>query len=335
MSSQKYYPKRLICAYDYAREPVIRRMPDGSLVCVALSGGTHDTQTSNITLISRSYDDGESWSKPETLFSHSERGCWSTEIFTGGDVPMIIVQTYVGVETYREIQTFRSYTFDSGKSWTSPVSLPSGVDNVSVRQGIVLSNGDWLFPLYWQETINDGFDWNRADHSKGPTSTFRSGVAISCDRGESYSRYGCFYSDDVRCWEPNAVELEPGHIFCLMRHGTEPLYTESFDYGRSWSPVKRYTAIENADAKFSLLRVRNHIVLLNNFTTVSRSCLQLWSSGDFCKTWTTKLPLADPDEIVFYPHGYADDAKQLLYVAFEDSARRHWCMKIPYSDILG
>lgn len=209
MLTDNKYPKRTLIydysvKYGYAREPVFRRMPDGSFICVSLSGGPFEPQNNNVVLVTRSRDDGDTWSEPEVLFSHSARGCWSTEIFTAGEAPMLVVQTYNCETNYREIQTFRSYTSDSGKTWTLPKSFPCGVDNISVRQGIVLSNGDWLFPVYWQETFKGGFDWN----VPGTSYTARCGVAVSRDKGETYARFGYLYNKndpESEYWEPNAV----------------------------------------------------------------------------------------------------------------------------------
>lgn len=45
--------------YRYAREPVLRRMPDGSLISFALSGGLREPANDNIVLVTRSTDNGK------------------------------------------------------------------------------------------------------------------------------------------------------------------------------------------------------------------------------------------------------------------------------------
>ena len=80
--------KYAIASFEtYAREPILRRMKDGSLVCTFLTGGPYEPHNDNVIAISRSEDDGVTWSKPETLFSHDNRGCWCTEIFTDCETP--------------------------------------------------------------------------------------------------------------------------------------------------------------------------------------------------------------------------------------------------------
>ena len=47
--------------FEYAREPLLRRMPNGDLVCVCLSGGKTEPANQNLVIISRSKDDGCTW----------------------------------------------------------------------------------------------------------------------------------------------------------------------------------------------------------------------------------------------------------------------------------
>ena len=54
----------------YGREPVIEIMPNGTIVCVMITGGPTEPHNENIVVITRSYDGGKTWSKPEKLFSH-------------------------------------------------------------------------------------------------------------------------------------------------------------------------------------------------------------------------------------------------------------------------
>lgn len=65
---------------QFAREPVLRRMADGSLVCLFLTGGPTEPHNDNHVVISRSLDDGCTWSVPEPLFSHRGRAVWATEL---------------------------------------------------------------------------------------------------------------------------------------------------------------------------------------------------------------------------------------------------------------
>ncbi len=317
----------------FAREPVLRRMPDGSLLCLFLTGGPTEPHNENVVAACRSFDDGDTWTEPEVLFSHSRRGVWSTEIFTECDPPFIAVHTYNAESWYRELQTFLSYSFDGGQTWQEPSSFPCGLNGVSLRQGIVLSSGEWLFPFYRQE-VRTGFDWSEDILTTKPG--FLSGAAISSDEGMSFETFGNLRSPEgVPLWEPNCVELEEGHIVMMMRGRAHLYVSESFDFGRTWTEP-RETRIPNANTKLTLLKVRGKILLINNFsadmTFEGRTHLELWISDDFMRTWKKKIPLMPQDEAWFYPHAFADEREKTLYIACENG-RRHELLRLSFDEL--
>lgn len=326
--------RTLIHRFDsYAREPVLRRMPDGSLICLSLTGGPREPHNENVTMICRSFDGGDTWTEPEVLFSHHSRAVWCTEIFAECDPPFIAVHTYNAESWYRELQTFISYSFDGGMTWQEPASFPCGLNGVSLRQGIVLSSGEWLFPFYRQE-VWKGFDW--PEDILTTTPGFVCGAAVSSDGGVAFERYGTIRSmDGVPLWEPNCVELEDGHVVMMMR-GRRYLYvSESYDYGRSWSEP-RETRIPNANTKHTLLKVRGCILLINNFSADAslegRKRLEVWVSDDLMRTWKVKLPIMPPEEKWFYPHAFADERERVLYVAAENM-KEHMLIRIPFDEL--
>jgi predicted neuraminidase len=326
--------RHFICEFDpYGREPVLRRMPDGSLVCLFLSGGEKEPSNDNVVMICRSHDDGETWSAPEILFSHSHRAVWATELFTEGYIPFVFVHTYNAESWYRELQTFRSFTYDCGKTWTKPTSLPCGLNGVSMRQGIVMSSGEWLVPFYRQEIREGQFDWDENILTQPPN--FVCGAAISADGGESFYRFGNLRNDEIALWEPSCVELEEGHIVMVMRGLRYLFVSESYDYGRTWSEPHE-SVIPNANTKPLLLRVRDSILLINNFVPraafEARTHLEIWVSNDMMRSWKKKLPVMPSEERWFYPHAFADEETQMLYVACENKTR-HELIKIPFEEL--
>lgn len=325
--------KYAIASFEtYAREPILRRMKDGSLVCTFLTGGPYEPHNDNVIAISRSEDDGVTWSKPETLFSHDNRGCWCTEIFTDCETPFAVVHTYNAPSHYRELQTFCSFCDESGKNWSEPISFRGNANGCSFRQGFRLSNGDILFPVYWQE-VHNGFNWpdkeNGWDNYNCP---FVTGVAISHDNGKSYTRYGDIRSD-VSLWEPNAVEVEDGHIILYCRAGApEMMITESFDYGKTWSKPVR-SGIPNPDSKITVLKIRGQIIMINNFESEfgKREKLYISKSKDG-KNFEKVVAVDDENERFFYPHAFADDEKEMLYVAYENG-KDHWLKTFTYGEL--
>lgn len=256
---------------------------------------------------------------------------------------MLVVMTYDARNHYRELQLFRSFTTDCGKTWSEPQSFPSGLNGVTLRQGIVLSNGEWLFPLYWQE-VERRFDWGcepglQKPDEKGDFWPFCCGVAISSDGGDTYRRYGYLKNRQSHrnLWEPTAVEVSPGHVIMLMRD-SERAYlkrSDSLDYGRTWSePIN--TNIPNPMTKPTLIAVEGQVLLINNFHDQSgwsnRTHLQIRVSEDALKTWRKILPIAQTDAPFFYPHAFYDKQEQILYTAYENG-RQHYLAKISLSEL--
>ncbi len=328
--------KYLITKFEtYGREPIISKMSDGSLVCTFLTGDKTEPMNGNVIEIARSFDDGESWTGREILFQHPTRGMWCTDIFCEGELPLMAVHLYNESTYYRELQTMVSTTHDSGKTWSLPVSLSGAVNGCSLRQGIKLSNGDYLYPLYWQEVCGS-FDCD-GENCVYPYSDwiFRGGVGISQDKGKTWQRYG-YFADEISLWEPNAVETEPGHILIYFRNHTRYLMmSESFDYGRTWSELKQ-TDIPNADTKFILKKIGNKVLLINNMTSKgsgfsARTNLSMCLSENG-KDFKNVIALSGDDEPFFYPHAYADDDNKLLYVAYENT-KEHYLVKLKYEEL--
>lgn len=344
-----YEPKTMFKANEkffHGREPTLRRMPDGSLISFVYSGGKVEPDPEgNLAALIRSYDDGETWSSPEIVFLHSQRSVWGTEIFTETDRPFAVFQTFLYDTRFRELRSFMAYTDDSGKTWDKPFTVKGVPPNFAVRQGKVLSNGSWLFPVYWVEQRGD---WNQLldveftyKHPRDVDWFYISAVIISNDHGKSFSLHGYVNNDVQTAWEPEVVELENGHLMMWIRTNDGVLWeSESFDYGITWSSMKP-GKIPNPGTKVVVYKVRDRYVMINNTCAPdnkNRKTLEIWVSDDYCKTWRIKLPLAkilegSPYPSVCYPHGFADDKKETLYVSI-DSVKAFFMVKIPYSDLM-
>lgn len=318
---------------DYGREPIIRKTKNGVLLCVFLSGGNWDPENANVIKIQRSFDDGKTWTNPEVLFSHHSRGVWDSEMFVADEKIMLAIQTYNAECYYRELQSFYSLSFNDGNTWSEPVSFPNGINGISVRQGIILSNNSYLFPIYYGE-VRKNFDWKNVKNWHDDF-IFCCGVIISNDKLKSYERYG--YIKSEKClWEPNCIEVENGHIIMYIRNNNAPYLgiSHSYDYGKTWSDFKQ-TNIPNPNTKVTLIKANNLILLISNFNTTlgvkNRTHLQIWISHDG-ENFYKKLKLEEDNKNFFYPHAFFDSKKQLLYVAYENS-KQFWLQKIPFDDI--
>ncbi len=328
----------------YSREPVLRRMGDDSLVCLHYTGGPREPHNENIVVITRSFDDGATWSPGEVLFRHPCRGAWATEIFMGGPRPMAFVGLLNAECHYLELRTSISYSDDHGRSWTEPAAVPGLPAGFSVRRGRVLSDGTWLLPIYWQEQCA-AWNWRSngaGDHHSDPAWQFRCGVLRSTDRGQAFSLHG-FIRREGHLWEPDVVELAPGRLMMLMRaEGDNRLYrSDSADAGLTWSPAVR-TDIPSANAKLTMFQIDGATVLFHNPAETTgwlrRRTLEAWITRDGGRTWPIRKVLARvrpdvEDRVITYPDGFLDESRRTLYLAL-DGVGQHYLMKVPVVELL-
>jgi len=329
--------------WTYGREPVLRRVPNGDLFCLIYSGGAREPAPGNVVLATRSADDGATWSVPEILWNLPDRAVWATELFTDTEIPFAVFQTFIYETHYCELRSFLCHTADSGHTWGEPVSISGVPANFSVRQGKVLSDGSWIFPVYWCEvrghwdhrmtaesnSLNDRRDWR-----------FVSGVIRSVNQGKTFSLHGLM-SAQFNLWEPEVVEAEPGHLILFIRPCEDHFLwrADSYDYGQTWSGAAR-TDIPTSGSKIVTFKIGDQLLLVNNTDSAlwQRRHLDLWGSGDHGASWQPRLRLAETPENaaarqVAYPHGFTDDQNQTLYLAV-DTIDTFELLKIPYSSLL-
>lgn len=328
----------------YGREPVVAVMPNSELVCVMVTGGPTEPHNDNVVVMCRSCDNGQSWSAPELLFHHKNRGVWATEIYTGFSKPMIVLYTYAGECPYKELQTFVSYSADNGLSWTLPKSIAPFANGMCLRKGIKMSNGETLFPVYYTDLFGtfdlflpfgDPCFWKGTRHSCG--------VVVTSDEGRHYTPYGTIqlepeqvlkeidypnHAGSPHLWEPNCVEVEPGHIIMYMRdsHYCYINMAESFDYGKTWQHTGNLD-IPNADSKIAMEKIGNTIIMVSNavngFAFSERKNLQIKTSVDGCKTWKPVAYVSQKEELLFYPHIAVDNNNGLVYIAYENGVQHY------------
>jgi len=284
----------------WTREGILRHLGGERLICTWTTGGFGEPTDGNFTMAAFSEDYGRSWSKPEVLFRHAWRGLFTTELFVPrpGEIHAFL-QTYRLGGWLTNLQSYRAISRDGGRTWTGPHSIPGGIHNMWVNQGIVHSSGRWIIPVSWAEHIGDEWcepsvgrppvvplvgsrvipqlelawgadhqliyraavDWANRNHR------YSVGVIISDNEGASFRLCGYLWRERPRhFFEPKIVERSDGSIVLLTREWADGwLWLScSYDRGETWTPLER-SNIPNPSSKVKLLRSRDgRIFLIHN-----------------------------------------------------------------------
>lgn len=303
-------PDKLAC------DTTLRLMPDGSWVHVMLGGGDKEPDPRNGVFLSRSEDEGVTWSTATTIDLGFPRegntiALVPTELMVYQGRCRLFFATHDGA--FGGWKEWFAVSDDSCMTWADPQPAPGRLhDRSFIRNHIVTREGRLLLPFqhYVGEPRHDPVN----------------GVLISEDGGETWSEHGNIrLSDDpsYKGWaENNIVELLDGRIAMIIRAdglGGVLYYAESSDGGKTWPEFATKTDIPNPGSKATLYGLgADRVALLHNPNPKTRSPLALWISFDGMKTWPYQRVLRGDLEGRFnYPDGFVSADKQWLHFAFD------------------
>ena len=337
--------------YVYSREAIVRRMPDGDLLCVWLSGGPREPDDTNVVPVVRSENDGRSWTEPEVLFSVPGKGTWCTELYVAEDHVFAFVGTYQAATRYHYLASHIAVSHDAGRTFSPLRALRGGwlesladsgwLGGLNVRQGIRTISGKHVFAVCWYEPTRDlPDDYPVKINSDGAggafahSHTFYCGLLETVDF-ESFRLHGRIQrrqdipwsgpTPEVPLHEPNVVEVAPGRLVMLIRgeHSRTLWRADSADDGQTWTDAYPID-IPNHGSKLRYLRgPENEFILIHNPHPMHRNPLELWVSVDGMGSWPARVRV-DPDEALTttgrlqYPDGFVDEDADRLYFAWED-----------------
>lgn len=327
---------RLVHKDTLSCEPIVRRMSDGSLLMVAQCGDTYEPAPRNRVYYFHSYDDGETWSAPTSVFPENGSAVYCTEVACFGERVVAYLTLHNG-QFFNWRSVVMSST-DCGHTWTDEGAFPGLETYTFMRGKIELSNGDILIP-YQRYPISAAENERLVAKYGGKYRTngkltfvgitdvdidhVDNGVALSHDGGRTFSICPCppfpMRGETGLQWiwsEPTVAELPDGRVAMLIRVTKDVLwYSESRDGGRTWSEFSK-TDIPNPSCKPKLIGLGDgRIALIHDPDSQNRDPLAVWISDDGMKTWGRREIISDFPLNFDYPDGFYENGK--LYISIE------------------
>jgi hypothetical protein len=180
-------PHQLVC------DTTLRELPDGSWVFVMLGGGPTEPHPDNRVFLSRSHDQGATWSPLKQLdFGFGDRAQTVSHLMVLGDRCTLYVQSHNG--GFGEWQCWRVGSEDLGHTWGAPELLPDFLaERTFIRPQITTRSGRVLLP--WQHYRRE--DATATDLKDGRffhvVRDSRNGVLVSDDGGRSWDIHGAVF----------------------------------------------------------------------------------------------------------------------------------------------
>lgn len=307
-------------------EPILRRMPNGELLCVCQCGGAGEPNPDNRVYAFHSKDNGDTWSMPVSIYPEDGNAVYNTEVMVLDGVITAFLTIHSG--RFFDMKCVMMQSTDNGYTWLNAGPPPHLLEYTFVRGMIKLRNGNILIPFHTYPVSDEEVanikesDLEEKFIQCTKTPYVENGVLMSFDGGKSYDRYSACNMDMSEGWiwsEPTLVELSDGTIVMLMRKCRSGWLwqCDSKDGGKSWSEVYN-TGIPNPSNKPKLISMENgRIALLNvpnNIGWGERYPLELWISDDDMKTWKYKKSLTDIRASYSYSDGFYENRHILFSI---------------------
>jgi hypothetical protein len=328
---------RLIHRDHLSCEPILRRCPNGELICISQVGGTIEPSPENRVVVFHSKDNGETWSKPFSIYPEDGQAVYITEVMLLDNIFYAFLTLHNGRFLDWQCTTMKS--IDNGYTWENIGIFPE-LPNFSFARGMIKKkNGDIVIPYQHYPVSPD--ENNRLKNNPealinaANISYVENGVLISSDGGQTYTRHNGVKiaingeNQPKFAWtEPTLAELTDGTLVMLIRvcYSGFLWRSESKDGGITWSEAEK-TDIPNPSNKPKLINMPNGRIALihtpNNFDKgnflLSRTPLSIWISDDDMKTWSYQKVISDFPGGFCYPDGICEDNGRHILFTIEYS----------------
>jgi predicted neuraminidase len=278
-------------------------LPNGDLLCVWFAGSGEGMSDIKVAMSRLPYNEAQ-WTRPVQLSADPSRSEQNPMLFYAPDNKLWLFYTAQETRGCSKSEWNQkvaageaegSYTMqwtseircrvseDDGHTW-GPVKVFSKKPGSFCRQPmIVMSNGDWLFPMYYSLP------------GKGHGDDYTV-MRISEDQGRSWQEYQV--PESRGRVHASVLELANGRLVAFFRsRAADRIYmSRSEDYGRTWTGPTR-TVLPNNNASIQVVKLNNGTIaiIFNNFSVNEDPDATIWPperypvtvaiSEDEGKTW--------------------------------------------------
>lgn len=205
--------------------PSLLRLKEGSLLLMYREGNNHWETDDSILKLTRSTDDGKTWTEPRTLMQ--EQG-WGFAAHHGAGqlsdgsilAPAIALRHHAG--PFFDFRVYALRSSDGGDNWN--------IKQIGPLPGWVWQN------QYGRLQEIDGELWLPGGGQREGDETWYTGFFVSRDNGKTWPEWRVVAPGRN---EKDILELRDGRLLAMIRGKKETYRSYSSDRGKTWSPKEK------------------------------------------------------------------------------------------------
>ncbi len=205
-------------------------------------GGMREGSIDNQILLSKSYDNGESWTEPQVIFNPARDTSARDPLLTIVDSTLILVflKQIGDGNSYNaaDAQLYYSKSHDYGQNWIAPIQIPfPNLRPVPPKDQPILIDSLILFGFHWR--------------IEGQGTQTYTGILVTNKNFDNWSIRGDISVPSQRFIEPSLISRKDTLFLYFRTDQKFTYYSYSTDEGFNWSEPK-ITYLYNPDSKLPL-----------------------------------------------------------------------------------
>lgn len=251
----------------------LAELSNGDILCTWFNGPGEGEPGTDI-LLSRLPAGARRWERPVRMSADPHRSEQNPVLFVAPDETVWLLHTSNEPHDQKSAHVVVRRSTDGGRNWSAAEVLFSEPGTFLRSPVVVMSNGDWLLPVYY--CGRDG------EHSA---------VKISSDAGRTWRDHPV--PDSLGRVQMSVVELRGGTLLALFRgRGADRIYvSRSTDLGRTWSVPER-TELPNNNSSVQLTALGDgRLALIFNDATLDRDQFRWVRAGEHWRRKAVRTPL--------------------------------------------